>query len=100
MRHPDQVAFLNAIHDNPDDDTPRLVYADWLEEHGEPDRAEFIRVGVELARVPGSCSCWPGTGWPCGWCGATEKLRRRQRELLAANGSAWFDTALGWKNTN
>src|SRR5262249_51187264 len=28
----------------------RLVYADWLEEHGQPERAEFIRAQVELAR--------------------------------------------------
>ena len=36
-------AFLRAIFDTPDDDTPRLVYADFLEENGEEDRAEFIR---------------------------------------------------------
>ncbi len=37
------------IHDNPDDDAPRLIYADWLEENGKPDRAEFIRVQIALA---------------------------------------------------
>jgi uncharacterized protein (TIGR02996 family) len=42
MNHDD--AFLQAILDAPDDDTPRLVYADWLEEYGQPDRAAFIRV--------------------------------------------------------
>ena len=36
-------AFLRAIFDAPDDDTPRLVYADFLEENGEPARAEIIR---------------------------------------------------------
>ena len=36
-------AFLQAIIDNPDDDAPRLIYADWLEERGDP-RGEFIRV--------------------------------------------------------
>lgn len=36
-------AFLRAIFDAPDDDTPRLVYADFLQENGEDDRAEFIR---------------------------------------------------------
>jgi uncharacterized protein (TIGR02996 family) len=35
--------FLQAIVENPDDDTPRLVYADWLDEHGDPARTEFIR---------------------------------------------------------
>jgi uncharacterized protein (TIGR02996 family) len=44
-------AFLRAILDNPDDDTPRLVYADWLEEQGDP-RGEFIRLQCLLARMP------------------------------------------------
>jgi uncharacterized protein (TIGR02996 family) len=47
----DQTALLSAILANPDEDTPRLAYADWLTEHGEPDRAEFIRVQIELARL-------------------------------------------------
>ena len=33
-----------AILARPDDDLPRLVYADWLDENGQPERAEFIRV--------------------------------------------------------
>jgi uncharacterized protein (TIGR02996 family) len=44
-------AFLQDIIDSPDDDTPRLIYADWLEEHDQPERAEFIRVQCELARL-------------------------------------------------
>jgi uncharacterized protein (TIGR02996 family) len=47
----DERALIQAIIANPDDDLPRLVYADWLEEHGRPERAEFIRVQCELARV-------------------------------------------------
>lgn len=36
--------LLADILDHPEDDTPRLVYADWLEiERGEKDRAKFIR---------------------------------------------------------
>lgn len=35
----------------PDDDTPRLIYADWLEEHAQFDRAAFIRAQVEAARL-------------------------------------------------
>jgi len=46
----DRDAFLAAIHDAPDDDAPRLVFADWLEENGEPERAEFIRVQMEMRR--------------------------------------------------
>jgi uncharacterized protein (TIGR02996 family) len=40
----DREALLRAIIENPADDAPRLVYADWLDEHGDPDRAEFIRL--------------------------------------------------------
>ena len=43
-------AFLRAIVSEPADDTARLVYADWLEETGEPvqvARAEFIRTQIQ-----------------------------------------------------
>jgi uncharacterized protein (TIGR02996 family) len=46
---PDAEAFLRAIIENPDDDAPRLIYADWLDEHGDPDQAEFIRIQCALA---------------------------------------------------
>jgi uncharacterized protein (TIGR02996 family) len=42
--------FLEAIRQNPDDDTPRLVYADWLEERDDP-RGEFIRIQCQLANM-------------------------------------------------
>lgn len=45
----DRESFLKKIIDFPDDDTPRLVFADWLDEHGESERAEFIRVQIKLA---------------------------------------------------
>jgi uncharacterized protein (TIGR02996 family) len=47
----DEKALLAAIWDHPHEDTPRLVYADWLDEHGDAPRAEFIRVQCELARL-------------------------------------------------
>jgi uncharacterized protein (TIGR02996 family) len=47
----DQHALLAAIRQNPDDDTPRLVYADWLQEHDQPERAEFIRLQCEKFRL-------------------------------------------------
>lgn len=46
----DQHSFLQAIIEDPDDDGPRLIYADWLEEQGDP-RGEFIRVQCELERL-------------------------------------------------
>ena len=42
----DEAALLTAIAE----DTPRLMYADWLQEHGRPVRAEFIRVQIDIAR--------------------------------------------------
>ena len=63
----DAPALLAAIRAAPDDDAPRLVYADWLDEHGDPARAEFIRVQCELARHD------------------SPALRRREAELLAAH---------------
>jgi uncharacterized protein (TIGR02996 family) len=47
----DQTALLRAICENPDDDTVRLAYADWLEEHDDPTRADFIRTQIEFART-------------------------------------------------
>ena len=42
--------FLTAIRENPRDDTPRLVYADWLDEHDDP-RAEWLRIEVRLKQL-------------------------------------------------
>ena len=68
--------FLQALLAEPDDDTLRLAMADWLDEHNEPARAEFVRVQVELAR------------------GVTDRDRRRdlelrQRDLLVAHDAQW-----------
>jgi uncharacterized protein (TIGR02996 family) len=77
----DERAFLNAICECPEDDTARLVYADWLADHGDSDRGEFIRVQVELDRTPP----------------LTEKDERRRKvlldrhdELLKKYKSAWL----------
>lgn len=48
----DREALIRAVYAAPDDDAPRLIYADWLDEHDDPARAEFIRLQVELARLP------------------------------------------------
>ena len=49
----EQAASSKAVCDNLDDDTPRLVYADWLQETGieaNIARAEFIRLQIERVR--------------------------------------------------
>jgi uncharacterized protein (TIGR02996 family) len=51
----DRRALMAAILANPDDDTPRLVFADWLQENGDKHdqaRAEFIRLQIESAKLP------------------------------------------------
>jgi uncharacterized protein (TIGR02996 family) len=45
----DDDTFLRAIAERPADDAPRLVYADWLDERGDP-RSRFLRVQWELGR--------------------------------------------------
>ena len=49
MTDPDADALLRAIVRHPDDDTPRLVYADWLQENDRAEEGEFLRVQCRLA---------------------------------------------------
>jgi uncharacterized protein (TIGR02996 family) len=93
-----EAAFIEDVCLHPGDDTPRLILADWLDEHGRGERAEFIRVQCELARTP---------EWVRAGVGRIESvlnpryetLRRRERELLAARGYGWCDGLFGtdWK---
>jgi uncharacterized protein (TIGR02996 family) len=46
----DEAGFLRGILENPEGST-RLVYADWLEEHGNPRAAEFLRMDPALERI-------------------------------------------------
>jgi uncharacterized protein (TIGR02996 family) len=48
----DQLALLRSVIEAPDDNAPRLVYADWLEEHGDPTQARFIRESLAAAALP------------------------------------------------
>ncbi len=70
-----EQAFLSDIRASPDDGV-RLIYADWLQENGQPQRAEFIRVQVELARLADDDP-------------RRKALADRQDELLAAHGDEW-----------
>src|SRR3954465_3302831 len=54
----DERAFFDPIRDAPADDAPRLIFADWLDEHGQPDRAEFIRVQCAMDRLPAETGRW------------------------------------------
>ena len=54
----DEAALLKAIVAHADEDTPRLAFADWLDEHGDPDRAAFIRAQCRLADMPPNDPDW------------------------------------------
>ncbi len=117
----DEQAYLRGILEHPADDFRRLIFADHLEENGQADRCEFIRVQVALATTPEECSDCGGTGCPycggsgrdyhlsctrCGSCENTghnprwEAIKRREQELLGQHGEQWAEpiaTILGYK---
>lgn len=171
---PDELALLRAIAARPDDDTPRLVLADMLDEHaglvdcpaccgtghpaptvadmpkvverrlpdgriervavlepfdyrvprckgcggegrvsdGRAERAEFLRLQIRIAAIQADCLCGAcvrlrgGGQHHNGPCAVDRErvelpdggsrqafLRRRERELFAAHGAAWFGPA-------
>jgi uncharacterized protein (TIGR02996 family) len=47
----DHNAFLGPLTEHPDDAATLLVYADWLEDHGEPGRAAFLRAQERSRRL-------------------------------------------------
>ena len=47
----EQLALVGAMHADPRSDSPRLAYADWLENHEAPEYAEFIRLQCEQPYV-------------------------------------------------
>jgi uncharacterized protein (TIGR02996 family) len=68
---------LAAILANPDDDGPRLVYADWLLQREDP-RGELITVQCELARRDDDDTT------------EHRRLKRRESLLLSEHASAWL----------
>jgi uncharacterized protein (TIGR02996 family) len=48
----DDESFLRALQASPKDTTLRLVYADWLEERGDP-RGEYLRLEQQVEPDPG-----------------------------------------------
>lgn len=73
----DRAALYAAILAHPDEDTPRLVFADWLEENGEEKYAAFIRKQIELAKVPKWDAASVGA-----WYGDRDALTGRGHELF------------------
>jgi uncharacterized protein (TIGR02996 family) len=92
--------FANVLN-QPADDTARLVLADWLDEHDEPERAEFIRVQCRMHQLQDAIS--PARKGRFGSRGAKfaalvaefRALRPRENELLSTPRD-WFDVP-GWR---
>ena len=59
----DHDALFRAILASPDDDPLRLVFADWLEEFGDPQHAHFVRVQVANAELPPWDPAWIRANW-------------------------------------
>src|SRR5438067_2086996 len=74
--HPADAAFLRAIREQPDDDLPRLIYADYLDERGDP-RGEFIRIQIERPTLPFNVA-------------RRYELGARERELLRLHEEEWL----------
>ncbi|WP_439631840.1 TIGR02996 domain-containing protein [Gemmata sp.] len=92
----DEAAFLAAIRAAPDDNTTRLVYADWLAESGRAEAA-FLRAEHELAALPLGNLRWhrgfaglrqAAAGLPPEWCQAARRYPP-SHWLAAAARSAW-----------
>jgi uncharacterized protein (TIGR02996 family) len=90
---PTLKALLAAICADPADDTPRRVYADRCEETGDSDRAEFVRVQLELAQWKADAAerslSRDGISLYAG-------LRRREWELLEGRGAEWLPDVPGF----
>jgi uncharacterized protein (TIGR02996 family) len=81
MSHAD--GFLSDIRAHPDDDAPRLIYADWLDEQGQLERAEFIRVQCRLAALDPRAPERPF-------------LKGRQLQLLRRHRKEWAGPLRRW----
>src|SRR5437764_311627 len=80
----DRLALVAAAVASPEDDTPRLVLADWLDEHGDAHdraRAEHIRVQVEADHLPNDSAAVP-------------KAFRRAVKIQKEHGPAWLGPLL------
>ena len=65
--------LLRAVIDHPDDDARRLVYADWLQQQGDP-QGELIAIQIQLAHAAATVRA---------------ELETRAKALLDAHGDAW-----------
>src|SRR4051812_34434440 len=76
-----EEVFVQAVCEAPDDDASRLVFADWLEDNGQAERAEFIRSQCRRAALDPHDDGY-------------EDLLAREQQLLAQHARKWGKAAL------
>src|SRR4051812_25344306 len=74
--------LLQDIIEHPGDDALRRIYADWLDDDGQHDRAEFLRVQLDLAGMEEDDP-------------RRNELEVRQRQLLERYEAEWLDGVVG-----
>jgi uncharacterized protein (TIGR02996 family) len=79
MQDTDEIHLLRTIATEDDGDAGYSVLADWLEEHGDGPRAEFIRVQCELAAKNRAEK-------------RRHELRLRERALFDKHRHAWLQS--------
>ena len=106
--------FFHTFQQDPDDDAPRLIYADVLDERGDDlsaGRAELIRVQVELASLSPFCVRaaelsarqaelleWGERAWVGEWADVLDRwtFRRGLVEAIEVDASVFLDHAAEW----
>jgi len=84
-----EAGFLSAIRADPNDDATRLIYADYLEEHDDPRRAQLLRLHRKLL-----ATCCEPERHPAraSWQGRSRRNRARfrlRRHRGRPRGSLW-----------
>jgi uncharacterized protein (TIGR02996 family) len=72
----EEAGLWDDIATRPSDDAIRLIYADWLEDHGQPERATYLRRALERDQAVASSAAWQALQYECD-------------ELLRRHGDVW-----------
>jgi uncharacterized protein (TIGR02996 family) len=92
---PGAEPFLGAIVAHRADDTARLVFADWLQENGDEDRAEFIRDQIALHRSHPSYQQSDEATRRATFSSTDHERYARQHKLLGQNIHLWLNSMTG-----
>lgn len=86
-------SFVEAILNDPDDEDARTVYADWLEQRGDP-RGEYVRLEQQLVRIPARLATL-AESLPADWLDA---IGRRYDIVLTASGTSKIMTIVALRS--